>query len=939
MRGDLAMNTVLKCGILPLTLAVGAALAQQPLEDEGDRPLDTITVTGTRITGIDVEGSQPLIVISREDIESSGADNLIDLFETLTATGGGEGTFSTRTAGALSGSSPVGSAGVSLRGLGTASTLTLINGRRVAVASFANRQVSFVDINTIPLAAVDRVEILPSGASAIYGADAVAGVVNIILRNDLEGLELSASYGNSQASSNDGRYNINIAGGFQGQRSRTTLILDWFKREPLFDRDRRQTRNEIRPAQQGIFPSFNDLFLMWDDITEKPEDGGCPADQFVADGVFGEYCELNRGAIVTTRDKFESWSATGLFAVDISERLEWFNELSFARVESRGTSSPAPFSRVPVDPSRPDWPVGLVRDINAEGGVDDFSEFFGFPIFAWGAFPDPRQVEVRTDNFRLTTGLRGELGDWDWEGGLSYGRSESTQNGIAGLYRTLEFTQAMLGNLCDDGSFAQRWDRVLSRSPRFIGGASCEDLGRRTVLYNPFFGQADQDPLINDLLRTRAQRNGESEMVSFDLRTSGDLFQLRGRWVKAAFGYEHRYEDIVDDPSPEARSTPDNPEPTLRFSFTEAEANRRQNSAYAEFYVPLADNFELQLASRFDHYDDFGSDFNPKIAFRYQPLDQLVFRGSWSTSFRAPSLAQSGAGVTLSSFSIPCDQVPLACGGTTSGANVVDTELLGNPDLEPETARNVGLGFLWQISRNSDLTVDYWYIKHRNLVGLDELDFMRRAFAGEFAVADLDAGDAPLTMGMPGLIVEGGSVVQANVPLQNFGFQTTDGVDFSYSHRFNLGDLGLLRLTADATYLNRFDRQFSPTSGSESLAGEWRYPRWLADLSLRWRRDAWGARIAARYTGKYKDELEGLRQDTLDEFGLSPDDRINVGSWLTFNLNLSYDITPDAWLSLNIDNVLDRSPPSVFGSAAGVDFINHNTMGRYYLLRYTQRFQ
>ncbi len=933
------MKTVLKCGILPLTMAVSAALAQQPLEEESDRAVDTITVTGTRISGIDLEGSQPLIIITREDIETSGADNLIDLFETLTATGGGEGTFSTRTAGALSGSSPVGSAGVSLRGLGTASTLTLVNGRRVAVASFANRQVSFVDVNTIPLAAVDRVEILPSGASAIYGADAVAGVVNIILRNDLEGLELSASYGDSHASSNDGRYNINIAGGFHGARSRTTLIFDWFKREPLFDRDRRATRNEIRPAQQGIYPSFNDLFLMWDDITEKPEDGGCPADQFVADGVFGEYCELNRGAIVTTRDKFESWSATGLFNLDINERLEWFNELSFARVESRGTSSPAPFSRVPVDPARSDWPTGLIRDINAEGGVDDFAEFFGFPIFAWGAFPDPRQVEVRTDNFRLTTGLRGMLGDWDWEGGLSYGKSESTQNGVAGLYRTLEFTQAMLGNLCDDGSFGQRWDRVLTRSPRFIGGPSCEDLGRRTVVYNPFFGQADQDPLIDELLRTEAQRNGESEMFGFDLRTSGDLFEFNGRWIKGAFGYEHRYEDIIDDPSPEARSTPDNPEPTLRFSFTEAEATRRQNSAYAEFHVPLADNFELQLAGRFDHYDDFGSDFNPKVAFRWQPLEQLVLRGSWSTSFRAPSLAQSGAGVTLSSYAIPCDQVAVACGGTDSGANVVDTELLGNPDLEPETARNVGFGFLWQLTQDADLTIDYWYIKHRNLVGLDELDFLRRAFAGEFPIVDLDAGDAPLAMGMPGLILEGGSVVQANVPLQNFGFQTTDGLDFSYTHRFNLGELGLLRLSADATYLNRFDRQFSPTSGSESLAGEWRYPRWLADVSLRWRRDAWGARLAARYTGKYKDDLEGLRQDTLDEFGLSPDDRINVGSWLTFNLNLSYDITPDAWLSLNVDNLLDRTPPSVFGSAAGVDFINHNTMGRYYLLRYTQRFQ
>lgn len=927
-----------------LALAVGLALPpalaqQEPTSEESERSLDTVTVTGTRIRGIDVEGAQPLKIITRDDIDASGADNLIDLFENLTVTGGGDGTFSTRTAGALSTSSPVGSAGVSLRGLGTSSTLTLLNGRRIAVASFANRQESFVDINSIPLAAVDRVEILPSGASALYGADAVAGVVNIILRNDFQGLEVSGSYGDSHASSNDGRANVNVIGGFGTDRAHATVILDWFKREPLFDRDRRETRNEIRPAQQGIHPSFNDLFLMWDDITEKPEDGGCPADQFVGDGVFGEYCELNRGAIVTTRDKFESFSATGLFNVQLNSNLDWFTETSFVRVESRGTSSPAPFSRIPVDPERSDWPSGLVRDINAEGGVDDFSEFFGFPIYAWGAFPDPRQVEVQTDNVRLTSGLRGMVGTWDWESAISYGKSESAQKGVAGLYRTLEFTHAMLGNLCDDGSFGQRWDNVLSRNPSFVGGPSCEDLGRRTVSYNPFFGQADQDPVINSLLRTEAARNGESEMWGFDFKTSGDLFEFNNRWVKGAFGYEYRYEDIIDDPSPEARSTPDNPEPTLRFSFTEAQATRRQNAAYAEFYVPLADNFELQLAGRFDHYDDFGSDFNPKLAFRWQPLDELVFRGSWSTSFRAPSLAQSGAGVTLSSYAIPCDQVPAACGGTDSGANVVDTELLGNPDLEPETAENVGFGLLWQISPNSDLTVDYWYIKHKNLVGMDDLDFIRRAYAGEFPIADLDAGDDPLAMGMPGLIVEGGSVVQANVPLQNFGFQKTDGIDFSYSHRFGLNEWGQMRLVADATWLNRFEREFSPTSGTESLAGEWRYPRWLANVSLRWHRDAWGARLGARYTGKYKDDLEGLRQDVLDRFGLTPDSRVNVSSWLTFNANVSYDITPNAWVSLNVDNLLDRSPPSVFGSAAGVDFVNHNTMGRYYLLRYTQRFR
>jgi iron complex outermembrane recepter protein len=926
---------------MALLLAVptaGIHAANGESEENEASDLDRVTVTGSRIAGIDVEGSQPLRIIDREELDESGANNLIDYLETLSLTGGGEGTFTTRTAGALSTSSPVGSAQVSLRGLGTSSTLTLLNGRRIAVASFANNQESFVDINTIPMAAVERVEVLPSGASAIYGADAVAGVVNVILRDDFEGFEISAGYGNSHASSNDARYDINLIGGFSGERHRSIVILDYFRREPLFDRDRPETRFEIRPAQQGLYPSFNDLFLMWDDITEKPEDGGCPADQFVGDGVFGEYCELNRGQFVATRDQFESWSATGLFNFDINEDLEWFNELSFVRVESRGTSSPAPFSRIPVDPERPDWPQGLVNDIVAEGGVDDFSEFFGFPIFAWGAFPDPRQVEVQTDNLRLVSGLRGELGSWEWESAVSYGKSESTQTGVAGLYRTLEFRQAMLGNLCSDGSFGGRWDDVLSRNPQFVGGPSCEDLGLQTVYYNPFFGQAEQDPLVEDLLRTEAIRRGESEMWSFDYRTSGEIFEMaNGRWLMGAFGYEFRYEDIFDNPSPEARSTADNPEPTLRFSFTEAQATRRQNAAYAEFFVPLAERFELQLAGRFDHYDDFGSDFNPKIAFRWQPLEQLIFRGSWSTSFRAPSLAQSGAGVTLSSYSVPCDRVPEACGGEDSGANAIDTELLGNPDLAPETAENIGLGFAWQIDRNTNLTVDYWYIDHENLVGIDDLDFILRALEGQFPVVDLDAGDEFLPQGQAGLIFEGGSLIQANVPLQNFGYQRTDGIDFSLTRHFDLGRYGTMRLVADATRLNRFDRELSPTSGKESLAGEWRYPRWLADLSLRWRQGDWRTRLGARYVGNYKDDLEGLRQDVLDRFDLTPESDIDVGSWLTFNLNLSYDITQNSWVSFNVENLFDRSPPFVFGSAAGVDFINHNTMGRFYQLRYTHR--
>lgn len=912
---------------------------QQQSETESEN-LERITVTGTNIRGIDVEGSQPLIVIGRDDIESSGADNLIDIFENLSVTSGGDGTFSTQTAGALSSSSPVGSAGVSLRGLGTASTLTLVNGRRVAVASFANGQESFVDINTIPLAAIDRVEILPSGASAIYGADAVAGVVNIILRNDFHGVELSGSYGNSEESSNDRTLNFNAIAGYDGDRARATLIVDYFERQPLFDRDRRETANDIRPRQQGVFPSFNDLFLMFNDQTEEPGSGGCPEDKFIGDGAFGEFCAANLGEVVATRDEFESSSATILGELDLTDRISWFNEFSYVRVESRGTSSSAPFSRIPVDPARADWPEPLVEDILAEGGVEDFDAFLGFPIFAWGSFPDPRQVSVETDNLRLLTGLRGQFDRFDVETAFAYGKSESDQEGTAGLYKTLEFTQAMLGNLCDDGSFGQRWDDVLSRNPRFVGGPSCEDLGRETVLYNPFGGQAEQDPRVDELLRTRANRRGESEMWSIDLKASGDLVQLpNGRWIKSAFGYEHRYEDVVDDPSEQARSTPDNPEPTLRFSFTEAQADRHQNSVYAEFWVPVLENLELQLAGRFDDYSDFGSDFNPKIAARWQALDNLVFRGSWSTSFRAPSLAQAGAGVTLSSFSVPCDQLPEACGGLDTGALVVDTELVGNPNLEPEEAENIGLGLLWQVTPNADFILDYWYIDHEDLVDFDEEDFIRRALLGEFPVVELDSGDEFLDQGTPGVIFEGGSLIQANVPLQNFGFQETDGIDASYVHRFDLGRFGSLRFTGDATWLRTFDRQFSAASGTESLEGEFRFPQWLADVSLRWRSDDWRVRFSSHYTSGYDDDLEGLRQDTLDQFELTADSDVKVGSWTTFDLDISYDLTRDTFISFNIDNLFDRDPPFTFGSATGVDLINHDTMGRFYTVRLNHRFR
>lgn len=295
-------------------------VAQTDSDEQAEQRLDTVVATGTRITGLAEDSAVQAFSIGRDEIDETGA---------------------------LSGDTPPGAASVSLRGLGASSTLTLINGWRASITSFAQGQENFIDVNAIPLAAIERVDVLPNGASAIYGADAVAGVVNYILRDDFDGFEISSSYGNSTAETDEGKFNINAVWGRSDDRQSLILIGDYFKRNAFFDRDRDIKANSVRPSQQGFYPSFNDLFLMFFDQTEEPADGGCPEDKF-GTGNLGEFCEVNTNAFTATDDAFESASFMGSYRLDITPKLTWFNEAIYSTTESQGTSSPANFSRAPV---------------------------------------------------------------------------------------------------------------------------------------------------------------------------------------------------------------------------------------------------------------------------------------------------------------------------------------------------------------------------------------------------------------------------------------------------------------------------------------------------------------------------------------------------------------------------------------------------------------
>ncbi len=893
---------------------------------------EEIVVTGTRIQGLDPSSAVPVLTISRETIVATGASTLIDVLRDLPAASGGGATFSTATAGPLSGDTPVGASAVSLRALGVSSTLTLINGRRAQVAAFARGTESFIDASAIPLAAVDRVEVLPSGASAIYGADAIAGVVNYVLRTDFKGLELSASYGDSTAKTDESRFNVSAVGGFTAGNNSFMVVVDYFKRNPFFLRDRAISAKSIRPSQQGFFPSFNDLFAMRNDQTEAPANGGCPATLFKS-GNLGEYCEADNNAFVSATDRLETIGGLFTHQLDLGS-VTWYNDVLYQHTESRGVGGPANFSRAPTDPENPNYPQSFRNDLAADAGFSRFSSFNRFPIFMWGKLLEPRAVTVASDSFRITSGVKGDLGgDWKFDAALLYGGNDRTQRGLSGLVVSKNFYDLNLGNVCTDGTSVRRWDVNLTRPSATYRGATCEAAGKTTSWYNPFNGQATQAAGVNEYLNTTAERRGRSRLFAVDASANGTLFEMPAGPVKAAFGAEFRRETLSDTPSGLAVATSTNPEPILGFSSTSANAKRNSWAVYAEAYVPLADGLDVQLAGRYDWYQGFGGAFNPKIAARWSATKWLSFRGNFATSFRAPSLAQSGAGVLLSSFTVRCAITPQACNGSaTANDQALLSEDVGNLNLGAEKATSFGGGILIEPNRDVSLRLDYWNIRHRNLVGIDRDDFIRRALAGEFP----RVGQGLLPTGVAGVeVAANGFVTDAHFQLSNLGYQQVDGIDASYTHYLPETSVGKFSVLLDGTYYLRFNRKPSASAAEVKLAGSYLYPRLYATAKLRWRNGPASASISGRYTSGYRDDPAPR---TLTALGIAAGTLIDVKSYATFDLNFSYTIARNSTIQLNVRNLFDRGPPQVLGSSANVDLFNHDLIGRFATVRFTQRF-
>ncbi|MDF2178853.1 TonB-dependent receptor [Aliiglaciecola sp. CAU 1673] len=940
---------------LVLTCSGQFALAQttDDAPQEGEvKALERIEITGTHIKGVDMEGAQPLQVISADAIKQSGASSISELLQDIAVTRGGTGSFSTATSGALQGDSPVGQAAASLRGLGAASTLTLINGRRVAASSFANKFENFVDVNAIPLAAIERIEILATGASATYGADAVAGVINYILKKDFDGVAVNASYGDSTASSDDGKYNLNLVAGHNFDGGNITAFADYYKRNPLMDRDREETAHSFFPSQQGIWPSINfdgpvdadasgvtRYGIFYDDLVEQ----GCPA-ELTKSGRFGAYCEYDQNQYLPTNPALEQWAGGLNLNVELGDAT-WFTEVMLSRTESSANSTGAPFSGERFDLSHPGLPAdirdGLLFNIvdnfdyiyfgDAIDGLHDYYGTSGYDdtlaavvddtyFLMWGRFPDGRTLENKTDTLRFVTGLEGQWDDWYYKGAVSYSNSESEQRAVAGIIDRARFEAALRGRLCADGSTDCRPS---------TGG----------LYYNPFAGQAQNSEEVMALLNQAVPRNGESKLFTADFSVSGDLMMLPAGALSAAFGAEYRREEISDSPDPIARGTAQNNyEPgVIGFGSTGADAERNTYGLFAEFHVPVTEALNLQVAGRYDHYDDFGGDFNPKLALRYKASEDLILRASWATSFRAPSLSQVGAEVTLSSFRLQCrdEFVGNYCSGEESDITILTREV-GNEDLQAETSTSYNAGFAYSPTEDMDITLDYWRFEHEDIVGIDGEFFLLRSLTdpslrkcGPVPAGELGVGFEGCIDGVGDLNsrLDGDVAIQ----LENLGRQETHGLDLTFTQY-----LGGWTLMADVTHLLGFERQLSPLAETEELADSFRYPETIATAKVKWSSGDWFAGLTARYTSDYKDDVEGLTDADFERLGINNMRR--VPSWTVWDVYAGVDLSTNATLTLSVDNLFDRDAPTAYGTSANVDHFNHSTLGTFYKLDIAYRF-
>lgn len=945
-----AVQLSLMAGATLATAAVALpAAAQTQDQDQAGEDTDnveTVVVTGSRIRRVDAETASPVLTISADEIAKTGYTTMGDVLQRLPTVAGAATNPTVNNGGGT------GESNIELRGLGAQRTLVLVDGRRVGV--YGNTQTSAVDINMLPLNMIERVEVLKEGAGAIYGSDAIAGVVNFITRRNFDGAEVAVQYG--QTGESDGeRQAASATLGMQSDRIGIVFGANYNRQEKISAADRGFSKNALylyggvvtaggssrAPTGRIVLPDALQAQYGCATVTRVAGSAGSALGDYRCFDIPGDLYNYQPFNLLMTPQE------RGSLFTDVNYQLNDAVEM-YGQVVYNQTRSGFAIAALPFDAVADDTIISADSAYNPFGtdfgGVDGLNPNMLTRLESLGN----RFSKVSTDQVFANGGFRGSFGNsWEWEANAGFGRM-GQQTNISGYLLKDKLAQAL--------------------GPSYIDadGAHCGTPGAPIAGCTPINMFNIEDPAqiaALDDISTNYRTDYTFRSSQFSVGLNGDLFELPAGAVKAAFGAEYREQQGVFETDALTRG-----EAPLYLSCLLAQETCTGNSAakydvreiYGELFLPLLADLpavqalNLTAGVRYSDYskDTIGDDTTFGAKLEYRPVRDLLLRASWAEVFRAPtindlSLAPTQSAVQLQdpctgltsaalaanpNLALACVGVPVDAGFSQPNSQITGL-LLGSPDLKPETGDVLTAGFVYDSSllRGLSFNVDYWRYKIDDII--TPLD---PNFAADQCV---QTGNADFC----GLMYRYESGPNAGLfkvfqlPTVNLGTLETDGIDVGLRYQLRDTRTGSWGFQLEATRINSFTSVPAPGAETVEVAGTFEpqygnYARWRGVLGVNWSLAGFDGTLTARY-------IDSLVIKDAD--GAIPDQQLNIPSVTYLDLTLGYGFATNTRVQLGVQNLTDEQPPLFYNNNvvnANTDVSTYDLLGRQWFLGVTQKF-
>ena len=886
------------------------AIAQQTLE--------RVEITGSAIKRVESEGALAVQIITRAEIARTGAVNTEQLLANIPAISS-QGGISTTTG---AGSSTYGRATISLRGLGDARTLILVNGRRLA--AFAGGGGAAVNVNTIPLAAIERVEVLKDGASSIYGSDAVAGVINFILAKDFQGIDLAVNVGQPTRSGGGGTRKASIVAGFGDlarDRVNVTVSASLEKENELkaIDREFANTGN-VSPYLVAGATGLGNIEGGINPVTgvRAPgfgnSSGAGYGNPLAAAGKCGDiamflnptktskklpYCAFDSAPSVALLPDRDAKSLSANLTFQLNSDVQLYGDLLYAKSEVTQRILPSPVRRsflvtdaefakqgvVPALLLRPTNPsyATAINYLNANGvtALDGQTLAVTSRVFDFGK----RTSHDTAEQTRFVAGARGVVMGQDYDVGVSHNESKTAGSVTDGYFSQVAYAKIVNAANSDWNPWS------LTQSAAF-------------------------NAQLDSARFSGATLNAKSKSDVVDAKITGDAFSLPAGASQYAVGAQLRKEKYVTSPSA-ALGTGDIA--GLGGSVPPVDRGRRISAVFGELNVPILKSFEGTVAVRGDKYDDVGSATTYKGSLRWQPVKTVVVRASANTGFRAPTLTDLWTPQTLGTSETFND--PL-----TNQKNLQVNALSGgNPLLKPEKSTQSSVGLVVQPFDSLTIGLDYYQVRIKNVINSP---------SAQEAVSGFRSGNGAYAKSVK--LSPSGDIDSIEIVTVNSGDVKTSGIDLDARYKMALLG-GKFDLNMFGTYTTKFDETSpggvvshkvgtivdgngDPVLGANSGGV---ILRWKHLISATWSTDAWSFTVAQNYATRYE---TGLRQ--ID------DERNFIGAMTTYDAQIGYSGLKNARLTFGVKNLLNKNPNGVFVPVsnqfqAGYDVTQYDARARF----------